>query len=114
MTYMEVENHDDFYSFEASNQIRVWDQQGVGVVYDSALEDLSNLETELLTVGSYYLSKGPQHAQRWVWSGWVWGVCEECVCVRSGWVWGVCEECVCVRSGWVWGVCEEWVCVECV
>ncbi len=84
MTYMEMENHDDFYSFEASNQIRVWDQQGVGVVYDSALEDLSNLETELLTVGSYYLSKGPQHAQRWVWSGWVWGVCEECVCVRSG------------------------------
>ena len=57
MTYMEVENHDDFYSFDSSsNQIRVWDQQGVGVVYDSALGDLDDLEQELLTVGSYFIS----------------------------------------------------------
>ena len=80
MTYMEVENHDDFYSFEASNQIRVWDQQGAGVVYDSALEDLSNLETELLTVGSYYLSKGPPRKE-WVCVCGVWGMGGWCVCV---------------------------------
>ncbi len=55
MTYMEVENHDDFYSFESPNQIRVWDQVGVAIVYDVALDDLSELESELLTLGSYYL-----------------------------------------------------------
>ena len=59
MQYMEVENHDDFYSFEGSNRIRVWDQQGVGVVYDSAVQDLSSLERELLTVASYYLTVCP-------------------------------------------------------
>ena len=58
MTYMEVENHDDFYSFDSSNRIQVWDQQGVGVVYSSALSDLDDLEQELLTVGSYYISDG--------------------------------------------------------
>ena len=56
MTYMEVENHDNFYSFDSSNRIQVWDQQGVGVVYSSALNDLDDLEQELLTVGSYYIS----------------------------------------------------------
>ena len=66
MQYMEVENHDDFYSFEASNQIRVWDQQGVGVVYDSAIQDLSSLEKELLTVASYYLTKCPHTETEWV------------------------------------------------
>lgn len=61
MRYMEVENHNDFYSFESTNHVRVWDQQGVGVVYDSALEDLTALEKELLIVASYYLSKDSGH-----------------------------------------------------
>ena len=54
---MDVENHDDFYSFDKDNQIKVWDSNGVGVVYDVALEDLKLLEAELQVVGSYYLSK---------------------------------------------------------
>ena len=35
----------------------VWDQQGVGVVYDASLEDLQRLEEELLTVGTYYIQR---------------------------------------------------------
>ena len=54
---MEVENHDDFYSFSEDGNVRVWDQGGVGVTYDVAMEDLRKLEGELLTVGSYYIMK---------------------------------------------------------
>ena len=57
MTFMEVENHDDFYSFDKDNQVKVWDSNGVGVVYDVALDDLKQLEAELQVVGSYYISK---------------------------------------------------------
>ena len=57
MTFTEVENHDDFCSFDVDNQVKVWDPNGVGVVYDVALDDLKELEAELLVVGSYYLTK---------------------------------------------------------
>ena len=57
MTFMEIENHDDFYSFDKDNQVKVWDPNGVGVVYDVALDDLKQLEAELQAVGSYYLTK---------------------------------------------------------
>ena len=57
MTFMEVENHDDFYSFDKDNQTKVWDSSGVGVVYDVAIDDLKQLEAELQIVGSYYISK---------------------------------------------------------
>ena len=57
MTFMEIENHDDFYSFDKDNQVKVWDPNGVGVVYDVALDDLKQLEAELQVVGSYYLTK---------------------------------------------------------
>ena len=57
MTFMEVENHDDFYSFDKDSQVKVWDPSGVGVVYDVALDDLKQLEAELQVVGSYYLSR---------------------------------------------------------
>ena len=40
MQYMEVENHDDFYSFNEEGHVRVWDPQGVAVVYDVVLDDL--------------------------------------------------------------------------
>ena len=57
MTFMEVENHDDFYSFDKDNHVKVWDSNGVGVVYDVAIDDLKQLEVELQIVGSFYLSK---------------------------------------------------------
>ena len=57
MQCMEVENHDDFYSFSEDGHVRVWDQGGVGVTYNIAMEDLQKLEGELLTVGSYYIMK---------------------------------------------------------
>ena len=57
MTFMEVENHDDFYSFDKDNQVKVRDPSGVGVVYDVAIDDLKQLEAELEVVGSYYLTK---------------------------------------------------------
>ena len=52
---MEVENHDDFYNFHDDGSVRVWDQKGVGIVYDSAMLDLQDLEEELMRVGSYYM-----------------------------------------------------------
>lgn len=57
MRYMEVENHDDFYSFDCEGSVHVWDQRGVAILYDSSKEDLKKLETELLMVGSYYMRK---------------------------------------------------------
>ena len=57
MNYMEVENHDDFYEFEMDGSVRVWDQRGTEIMYDTALEDLNTLEEELLTVASYYLRR---------------------------------------------------------
>jgi len=57
MQYMEVENHDDFYSFNEEGHVRVWDPQGVAVVYDVVLDDLLRLERELLTLGSYYIMR---------------------------------------------------------
>ncbi len=57
MRYMEVENHDDFYSFDGKGSAQVWDEKGVSIMYDMTLEDLKQLETELLMVGSYYIRK---------------------------------------------------------
>ena len=54
MQFMEVENHDDYYSFDCDGHIKVWDQSGAAIVYDVALEDLKRLEEELLVLGSYY------------------------------------------------------------
>ena len=63
MQFTEVENHDDFYEFLPTPEcsrgaVNIWDPQGVGVVYDAALEDLQRLEGELLTVGTYYIERG--------------------------------------------------------
>ena len=57
MHYMEVENHDDFYSFDGKGSVQVWDEKGVSIMYDVAMEDLKELERELLMVGSYYMRK---------------------------------------------------------
>lgn len=64
MQYMEVENHDDFYSFNVEGKVRVWDQRGVAIVYEAALEDLQKLESELLTVGSYFIQQEGGEAKK--------------------------------------------------
>ena len=63
MQLTEVENHDDFYTFHSSPEtgtglVSVWDPLGVPVIYDTAQQDLQNLETELLTVATYYITRG--------------------------------------------------------
>ena len=64
MQYMEVENHNDFYSFNGEGKVRVWDQRGVAIVYEATLEDLQKLETELLTIGSYFIQKDGREAKK--------------------------------------------------
>ena len=71
MQYMEIENRDDFYSFTSSCSssdlpVRVWDSQGVGVMYEVALEDLQRLEEELLVIGSYYILQGGDRRKKMV------------------------------------------------
>ena len=56
MQYLEVENHDDYYSFDEP-LIRVWDQAGKLVMYDTAEDRLEKLEQDLLTTASYYIQK---------------------------------------------------------
>lgn len=57
MQYPEVENHDDFYSFEDMSSVRVWDQNGKAIVYDVVQERLKELEEQLLTIATYYIQK---------------------------------------------------------
>lgn len=40
MDYNEIENHDDFYSYDDKNFIHVRDQRGYYIIYDVALNDL--------------------------------------------------------------------------
>lgn len=40
MTYMEVENHDDFYAFETDGRVIVSDSTGTNIIYDVAFDDL--------------------------------------------------------------------------
>ena len=54
---MEVENHDDFYSFQSDGSVQVWDSKGVAIIYDSALQDVAELEQELMKVASYYMKR---------------------------------------------------------
>lgn len=56
MEFSEVENQDDYYSVDAG-YIHTQDQQGVYVMYDEALSDLKDLETELLLVASHYIER---------------------------------------------------------
>ncbi|OPJ73206.1 hypothetical protein AV530_005603 [Patagioenas fasciata monilis] len=52
----ETENHDNFYTSEGG-YIHTWDQQGVYIIYDMALEDLKELENQLLLVANEYIEK---------------------------------------------------------
>ncbi len=55
MHYMEIENHDDFCRFDDEGCAYVCDHVGVSIMYDTALDDLEELERKLLVVGSYYM-----------------------------------------------------------
>lgn len=75
LEFSEVENQDDYYSIRAGC-IYTQDQRGVHVMYDEALRDLKELETELLLVASHYIEKEKGHkkgsesntGQDWEWA----------------------------------------------
>lgn len=56
MEFPEVENLHDFYSAEG-RLVHTQDQRGFYVVYDAALKDLDELESELLLVGSHFIQR---------------------------------------------------------
>lgn len=56
MEFLEVENHDDFYTTE-DGCIHTQDQRGAYIIYDLALKDLKELENQLLLVASQYIEK---------------------------------------------------------
>nr|XP_034379600.1 LOW QUALITY PROTEIN: uncharacterized protein LOC117724113 [Arvicanthis niloticus] len=62
LEFSEVENQDDFHSTQAGC-IHTQDQRGVYVVYDCALQDLKELESELLLIASHYIEKEKSHRQ---------------------------------------------------
>ncbi|XP_019375660.1 PREDICTED: transmembrane protein FLJ37396 isoform X2 [Gavialis gangeticus] len=60
MEFLEVENHDDFYTAE-DGCIHTQDQRGAYIMYDLALKDLKELENQLLLVASQYIEKEKSH-----------------------------------------------------
>ncbi|KAM9665221.1 LOW QUALITY PROTEIN: uncharacterized protein ACIGJ3_008931 [Trichechus inunguis] len=62
MEFSEVENQDDHYSTGAGC-IHTQDQQGASVMYDEALSDLKELETELLLLASHYIEQEKSHKE---------------------------------------------------
>ncbi|XP_040584075.1 uncharacterized protein LOC101831404 isoform X2 [Mesocricetus auratus] len=75
LEFSEVENQDDVYSTQAGC-VHTQDQLGLYVMYDYALQDLKELESELLLIASYYIEKEKSHreegksesSQRWGWA----------------------------------------------
>lgn len=56
LEFSEAENQDDFHSTQAGC-VHTQDQFGLYVMYDSALQDLEELESELLLIASHYIEK---------------------------------------------------------
>ncbi|CAH3180891.1 unnamed protein product [Porites lobata] len=56
MEFSEVENHDDFFTTE-EGRVHIQDQRGYYIMYDSALADFKELETELLLVATHFIEK---------------------------------------------------------
>ncbi|XP_020946494.1 putative uncharacterized protein C6orf183 homolog isoform X8 [Sus scrofa] len=91
MEFSEVENQDDYYSMEAG-YIHTQDQQGIYVMYDEALSDLKELETELLLVASHYVEKEKGHKvggksnidQDW---GWIHAGVDRFAVLYDMWTW---------------------------
>ncbi|XP_043856794.1 uncharacterized protein LOC122753467 [Dromiciops gliroides] len=60
MEFSDVENQDDFYTV-GDGYIHVQDQQGAYVMYDCALQDLEELESQLLLLVSHYIEREKSH-----------------------------------------------------
>ncbi|XP_044531340.1 uncharacterized protein LOC123246558 [Gracilinanus agilis] len=60
MEFSEVEHQDDFYTMK-DGYIHVQDQQGAYVMYDCALQDLEELESQLLLLVSHYIEREKSH-----------------------------------------------------
>ncbi|NP_001345491.1 coiled-coil domain containing 162 [Mus musculus] len=60
LEFSEAENQDDFHTTQAG-YVHTQDQLGEYVVYDSALQDLKELESELLLIASHYIEKEKSH-----------------------------------------------------
>ncbi|XP_075800920.1 uncharacterized protein LOC142833419 [Microtus pennsylvanicus] len=75
LEFSEAENQDDFHSTQAGC-VHTQDQFGLYVMYDIALRDLEELESELLLIASHYIEKEKRHredsqsqsSQRWGWA----------------------------------------------
>ena len=63
MQYPEIENRDDYYSFDEP-LIHVWDQTGKQIIYDVVEDRMEMLEKELLTVASFYIQKDILHVNK--------------------------------------------------
>ncbi|KAK3103240.1 hypothetical protein FSP39_017753 [Pinctada imbricata] len=56
MEFADVENHDDFYSYE-EGRIHVQDSRGYYIVYSAAEKDLENLEKDILLIATHFIEK---------------------------------------------------------
>ncbi|XP_066913096.1 uncharacterized protein [Clytia hemisphaerica] len=56
---LDVENYDDFYSIE-DNLVHVQDQKGWLIMYDAALKDFGELESEMMLIATHYLEAACQ------------------------------------------------------
>lgn len=52
-----VDNHDDYYQTSKDGIVQVKDADGLLILYDLAVSDLRNVETELLAVGTHFIQK---------------------------------------------------------
>ncbi|XP_028624884.1 uncharacterized protein LOC114622640 [Grammomys surdaster] len=62
LEFSEVENQDDFHITQ-TGCVHTQDQLGAYVVYDIALQDLKELESELLLIASHYIEKEKSHRE---------------------------------------------------
>ncbi|XP_074224610.1 uncharacterized protein LOC105077107 isoform X7 [Camelus bactrianus] len=91
MEFSEVENQDDYYCMVAGC-VHTQDQQGVYVVYDEALSDLKELETELLLLASHYIEKEKGHkvginSNTGHDCGWAHAGVDRCAVLYDMWTW---------------------------
>ncbi|XP_036025159.1 LOW QUALITY PROTEIN: uncharacterized protein LOC118570606 [Onychomys torridus] len=62
LEFSEAENQDDFHSIQAGC-VHTQDQLGLYVMYDNALQDLMELESELLLIASHFIEKEKSHRE---------------------------------------------------
>ncbi|XP_052607475.1 LOW QUALITY PROTEIN: uncharacterized protein LOC128118689 [Peromyscus californicus insignis] len=62
LEFSEAENQDDFHSMQAGC-VHTQDQLGLYIMYDDALQDLKELESELLLIASHFIEKEKSHRE---------------------------------------------------